>query len=68
MDLQGQKILDTEELLELCTHTEESCSGFRKFEFSQIVNATDTFSEDRNVGWGGFAKVYKVIITPNRMN
>ncbi|CAD6335666.1 unnamed protein product [Miscanthus lutarioriparius] len=59
MDLQGQKILDTEELLELCTHTEESCSGFRKFEFSQIVNATDTFSEDRNVGWGGFAKVYK---------
>ncbi|CAN6176999.1 unnamed protein product [Urochloa humidicola] len=59
MDLQEQKILNTEELLELCTHTEESCPGFKKFEFSQIVHATDNFSENRNVGWGGFAKIYK---------
>ncbi|CAN6215826.1 unnamed protein product [Urochloa humidicola] len=59
MDLQEQKILNTEELLELCTHTEESCPGFKKFEFSQIVHATDNFSEDRNVGWGGFARIYK---------
>ncbi|OEL32924.1 Cysteine-rich receptor-like protein kinase 19 [Dichanthelium oligosanthes] len=59
MDLQEPKILATEELLELCTRTEESCPGFKKFEFSQIVDATDNFSEDRNVGWGGFAKIYK---------
>ncbi|CAL5049868.1 unnamed protein product [Urochloa decumbens] len=59
MDLQEQNILDTEELLELCTRTEESCLGFKKFEFSQIVHATDNFSENRNIGWGGFAKVYK---------
>lgn len=64
MDLQEQKILDTEELLELCTRTEGSCPGFKKFEFSQIVDATDNFSEARNVGWGGFAKIYKVSLYP----
>ncbi|CAN6200681.1 unnamed protein product [Urochloa humidicola] len=59
LDLQEQKILDIEELLELCVRTEECCSGFRKFEFFQIVDVTDNFSENRNVGWGGFATVYK---------
>ncbi|KAJ1260575.1 hypothetical protein BS78_10G242800 [Paspalum vaginatum] len=59
MELQEQKILDPEELLELCTRTHESCPGFKKFEFSQIADATDSFSEDKNVGYGGFAKVYK---------
>ncbi|CAL4966717.1 unnamed protein product [Urochloa decumbens] len=59
LDLQEQKILDIEELLELCVRTEECCSGFRKFEFSQIVDATDNFSENKNVGCGGFATVYK---------
>uniref|UniRef100_A0A0E0E5L2 Protein kinase domain-containing protein n=1 Tax=Oryza meridionalis TaxID=40149 RepID=A0A0E0E5L2_9ORYZ len=34
--LQEQKILDIEELVELCTRTEESCPGFSKFDFSQI--------------------------------
>lgn len=62
-DLQEEKILDTKELMELCTRTEESFPGFSKFEFSQIVDATDNFSEDRNVGWGGFAKIYKVTIS-----
>jgi len=57
--LQEQKILDTEELLELCLRTEECCPGFKKFEFFQIVDATDNFSENRNVGYGGFATVYK---------
>lgn len=66
VDLQEQKILDIEELLELCIRTEECCSGFKKFEFFQIVDATDNFSESRYVGWGGFATVYKVIITQNR--
>ncbi|XP_062229662.1 cysteine-rich receptor-like protein kinase 10 isoform X2 [Phragmites australis] len=59
MDLQEQKILDIEGLLELCTRTEESFPAFTKFDFVQIVNATDNFSENRNVGWGGFATVYK---------
>ncbi|KAG2613892.1 hypothetical protein PVAP13_4KG399800 [Panicum virgatum] len=59
VDLQEQKILDTEELLELCLRTEECCPGFKKFEFFQIVDATDNFSENRNVGYGGFATVYK---------
>ncbi|WVZ78798.1 hypothetical protein U9M48_026450 [Paspalum notatum var. saurae] len=59
MDLQEQKILDPEELLELCTHTQERCPGFKKFDFSQIDDATDNFSEDKNIGYGGFANVYK---------
>jgi hypothetical protein len=64
--LQEQKITDSEEMLELCTRANESCPGFKKFEFDQIVNATDNFSENQNVGCGGFAKVYKVILTQNR--
>ncbi|CAN6215825.1 unnamed protein product [Urochloa humidicola] len=59
LDLEEQKNLDIEELLELCIRTEECCSGFRKFEFFQIVDATDNFSENRNIGCGGFATVYK---------
>ncbi|EEE66253.1 hypothetical protein OsJ_22437 [Oryza sativa Japonica Group] len=58
--LQEQKILDIEELVELCTRTEESCPGFSKFDFSQIVHATDNFSENSNIGRGGFATVYKL--------
>jgi len=57
--LQEQKILDTEELLELCIRTEECCPRFKKFEFFQIVDATDNFSENRNIGCGGFATVYQ---------
>ncbi|RLN11802.1 cysteine-rich receptor-like protein kinase 10 isoform X1 [Panicum miliaceum] len=57
--LQEQKILDTEDLLELCIRTEEYCSAFKKFEFFQIVDATDNFSENRNIGCGGFATIYK---------
>uniref|UniRef100_A0A0E0HUS2 Protein kinase domain-containing protein n=1 Tax=Oryza nivara TaxID=4536 RepID=A0A0E0HUS2_ORYNI len=57
--LQEQKILDIEELVELCTRTEESCPGFSKFDFSQILHATDNFSENSNIGRGGFATVYK---------
>lgn len=63
--MQEQRTLDTEELLDLCIRTEECCSGFKRFEFFQIVGATDNFSENRNVGCGGFATVYKVIITQN---
>ena len=64
--MQEQKILDTKELLELCIRTEECCSGLKKFEFFQIVDATDNFSENRNIECGGFATVYKVIINQNR--
>ncbi|CAN6220287.1 unnamed protein product [Urochloa humidicola] len=67
LDLQEQKILDIEELLELCIRTEECCSGFRKFEFFQIVDATGNFSENRNVGCGGFATVYKGQLPDGRM-
>uniref|UniRef100_A0A0D9WTG6 Protein kinase domain-containing protein n=1 Tax=Leersia perrieri TaxID=77586 RepID=A0A0D9WTG6_9ORYZ len=58
-DLQEQKILDTKELVELCVRTEELFPGFSKFDFSQIVHATDNFSEKNNIGRGGFATVYK---------
>ncbi|CAD6338533.1 unnamed protein product [Miscanthus lutarioriparius] len=63
LDLREQKSLDIEELLELCIRTQESCSGFRRFEFFQIIDATDNFSESRKVGWGGFATVYKGQLT-----
>ncbi|KAF0904560.1 hypothetical protein E2562_035455 [Oryza meyeriana var. granulata] len=59
VDLQEQKIIDIKELVELCARTEESCPGFAKFDFSQIVHATDNFSEKNNIGQGGFARVYK---------
>ncbi|KAL6603211.1 hypothetical protein ACP70R_043572 [Stipagrostis hirtigluma subsp. patula] len=67
MDRQEQNILDTEELVALCTRTEESCPGFTKFEFHQISDATENFSEDRFVGWGGFATVYKGQLPDGRM-
>ncbi|XP_047086936.1 putative cysteine-rich receptor-like protein kinase 20 [Lolium rigidum] len=59
LDLQEQKIFDIEELVDLCTNIEEACTGFTKFNFFQIVDATDNFSEKRIVGWGGFGTVYK---------
>lgn len=59
LDLREQKNLDFEELLELCIRTQESCSGFRRFELFQIIDATGNFSESRIIGSGGFATVYK---------
>ncbi|KAM0912553.1 hypothetical protein ACQ4PT_012716 [Festuca glaucescens] len=59
LDPQEQKIFDIEELVDLCTHIEEACTGFTKFNFFQIVDAIDNFSEKRIVGWGGFGTVYK---------
>lgn len=53
------KNLDFEELLELCIRTQESCSGFRRFELFQIIDATGNFPESRIIGSGGFAIVYK---------
>jgi hypothetical protein len=65
--LREQKIPDIKEL-ELCIRTQESCPGFRRFEFFQISDATDNFSESRNIGRGGFATVYKVIIKQKGTN
>uniref|UniRef100_A0A0E0HIA1 Protein kinase domain-containing protein n=1 Tax=Oryza nivara TaxID=4536 RepID=A0A0E0HIA1_ORYNI len=59
VDKQEQKIMDMEEIMKLCIQTEENYPGFRKFGFFQLVDATDGFSENRNVGIGGFGTVYK---------
>jgi hypothetical protein len=61
VDLQEQKIMDMEAIMRLCIQTEENYPGFRKFGFFQLVDATDGFSENRNVGIGGFGTVYKVM-------
>ncbi|KAM3212854.1 hypothetical protein ACQJBY_065715 [Aegilops geniculata] len=38
---------------------EEACAGFTRFDFCQIMDATDNFSEKIIVGLGGFGTVYK---------
>ncbi|XP_062229660.1 putative cysteine-rich receptor-like protein kinase 20 [Phragmites australis] len=63
LELQEQKIMDVEELVKLCTRTEASCPGFKKFDFFQIVDGTDNFSGKRIVGRGGFGTVYKAQLT-----
>ena len=53
-----QKTLDNKELVELCMHTGEDYPGFTVFNYFQIVDATDNFSEKRYLGSGGFATAY----------
>ncbi|KAE8796426.1 putative cysteine-rich receptor-like protein kinase 20 [Hordeum vulgare] len=59
VDPREQNIVDIEELVELCTRMEKACAGFKRFDFFQIMDATDNFSEEMIVGWGGFGRVYK---------
>ncbi|KAF0904561.1 hypothetical protein E2562_035456 [Oryza meyeriana var. granulata] len=55
---QEQKTMDMEALLKFCIHTEDNYPGFKKFDFFQIIDATDGFSEKRNIGKGGFGTIY----------
>jgi hypothetical protein len=65
VELQEEKVMDMDELVKLCTRTEVSCPGFKKFDFFEIVDGTDHFSTKRIVGRGGFGTVYKVLINRN---
>uniref|UniRef100_K3XW83 Protein kinase domain-containing protein n=1 Tax=Setaria italica TaxID=4555 RepID=K3XW83_SETIT len=67
VELQEEKVMDTDELVKLCTRTEVSCPGFKKFDFFEIVDGTDNFSTKRIVGRGGFGTVYKVQLTSGVM-
>ncbi|KAJ3695500.1 hypothetical protein LUZ60_000877 [Juncus effusus] len=41
-------------------------TGQRRFTYTQLINATKTFSEDRKLGGGGSGEVYKGVLTnPN---
>ncbi|GJM97604.1 hypothetical protein PR202_ga14540 [Eleusine coracana subsp. coracana] len=62
-----QKVMDVEELVKLCTSTEASCPGFKKFDFFHIVDGTDNFSDRRILGRGGFGTVYKAQLTDGTM-
>lgn len=65
VDLQEQKSMDVENLVNLCTRIEKRCLGFKRFGFFEIVNGTEFFSEKRIVGRGGYGTVYKVHINRN---
>jgi hypothetical protein len=66
VDPQEQKIFDIEELMDLCTRIEVACTGFTKFSFFQIVDATNNFSEKKILGCGGFGTVYEVNICQHK--
>lgn len=59
--------MDVEDLMKLCTCTQESYPGFKKYDFFQMVNGTEKFSEKRIIGSGGFGTVYKVKILTKRL-
>ncbi|CAL5072346.1 unnamed protein product [Urochloa decumbens] len=50
--------MEMEQVLKLW-RIEESDSEFSLFDFDQIVDATDNFSDDHKLGQGGFGPVYK---------
>jgi hypothetical protein len=51
--------MEMEQVLKLW-RVEESDSEFSLFDFDQIADATDNFSDDHKLGQGGFGPVYKV--------
>lgn len=52
--------MEMEQVLKLW-RVEESDSEFSIFDFDQIADATDNFSDDHKLGQGGFGPVYKVL-------
>jgi hypothetical protein len=52
--------MEMEQVLKLW-RIEESDSEFSLYDFDQIADATDNFSDDHKLGQGGFGPVYKVL-------
>lgn len=53
--------MEMEQVLKLWK-IEESDSEFSLYEFDQIADATNNFSDENKLGQGGFGPVYKVLI------
>ena len=51
--------MEMEQVLKLW-RVEESDSEFSLYDFDQIADATDNFSDHHKLGQGGFGPVYKV--------
>lgn len=51
--------MEMEQVLKLWK-IEESDSEFALYDFDQIADATNNFSDDNKLGQGGFGPVYKV--------
>ena len=60
MSLQDKAGMDRTEENALVWRIEEKSSEFTLFDLSQLLQATENFSEGNRLGQGGFGPVYKV--------